>query len=265
MPQILVQNDVDSQGKIKHLSEVNPHFATTQWTLLWEAAKEDSQHGRPALAEVVRSYWQPLYAYARRQGMTSQDAEDATQEFLAAIVNGTILANADPAKGKFRSFLLTAWKRFLVDQYRKENAEKRGGQANIRSLDVRTGEQTWLALQSREPDADRVFTRSWATSLLSEAKNRLRQQYYAKNKSAVFELLLPLLTRSMTAADYEPLGNQLELSLGAVKVALHRLRQKFGDTLREVVSETVEDSSEIDLELNELLQCLKADLREGQS
>lgn len=244
------------------LNPGNSQFATTHWTLVWQAAKEDSKHGRPALTEVVRCYWQPLYTFARKQGMSSQDAEDATQEFLSAIINGELLDSADPAKGKFRSFLLTVWKRFLVDQYRKESAAKRGGNLRQLSLDVGNGEQTWLALESREPDADRVFMRSWASSLLAEAKHRLRMEYYAKNRSALFEALVPRLTRSMDAAQYEELSEKLDMSSGTVKVALHRLRQKFGNSLREVVSETVEDPQEVDLELTELLQVLRDNVEE---
>lgn len=225
---------------------------------MWEAAKEDSQHGRPALTEVVRRYWQPLYLYARKQGMNSQDAEDATQEFLSRVMDGKLLDNADPAKGRFRSYLLVAWKRFLVDQYRKESAEKRGGHTRPVSLDVGTGEQNWLALQSREPDADRMFMRGWANSLLAESRQRLRQDYYARNKSELIEALLPNLSRALTAEDYESIAQGLSTTPGALKVALHRLRQKFGETLRRVVSETLDDGSDIDQELADLLDVLKS-------
>lgn len=240
------------------MSQSNPHFATTQWTLVWQAAKEDSKAGRPALAELVRRYWQPLYTFARRRGLSSEDAEDATQEFLSAVVEGDLLGNADPAKGKFRSYLLVAWKRFLVDQFRKGNAQKRGGEAVVMSIDVGNGEKQWLQLEAREPDADRVFLKSWAQSLLDEARHRLRQEYYSRNKSRLVESLLPKLTSNVAAEERKELASQLGLSQGAVKVAIHRMRQKFGEALRSVVSETVDEPEEVDKELDELLEVLKS-------
>ena len=190
--------------------------------------------------------------------MSSEDAEDATQDFLSGVVEGSFLASADPAKGKFRSYLLVAWKRFLVDQFRKQNALKRGGESQHFSIDVGSGEKQWLELEGREPDADRVFLRSWARSLLDEAKQRLRQEYYARNKSRLLESLLPLLTSTVDAKLRRDLASELEISDGAVKVALHRMRQKFGESLRGVVAETVEDQLEVDAELDELLAILKS-------
>ncbi len=234
----------------------NPQFATTQWTVVWRAAEEDSKHGRPALAEVVRRYWQPLYAFARRRGLSCEDAEDATQEFLSNVINGNLLASADPAKGKFRSFLLTAWKRFLVDQYRKQGATVRGGDVNLQSLDVNAGEQHWRELSSRDPDPDKTFHLSWATSLLEEARGRIRDEYEAKGKAALADALLPKLTHSLDSETYGQLAAELDMSTGAIKVAMHRLRQRFGSALREAVVETVEDSNDVDDELNEMLRVL---------
>lgn len=234
----------------------NPQFATTQWTVVWKAAEEDSQHGRPALAEVVRRYWQPLYAFARRRGLSCEDAEDATQDFLSNVVNGNLLAAADPAKGKFRSYLLTAWKRFLIDQYRKQDASVRGGDVKLESLDLSAGEQHWRELSSRDSDPDKTFNLSWATSLLDEARRRIRDEYEAKGKTRLVEALLPRLTHSLDSADYVQLSAELEMSPGAIKVAMHRLRQRYGSALREVVIETVEDSGDVDAELNEMLRVL---------
>ncbi len=240
------------------MSESNPQFATTQWTLVWRAAEEDSQHGRPALEEVIRRYWQPLYSFARRRGFSSEDAEDATQEFLSGVLNGRLLENADPAKGKFRTFLLFAWKRFLIDEFRKKNAQVRGGQAVTLSLDVGSGEKKWQELKSKAPDPERVFMLSWANSILDEVRERLRLTYAANNKAEVFEALAPKLTQSMDAAAYAALSRQLGLSSSAIKVALHRLRGRFGAAVREVVSETVDDPREVDIEISELIEILSS-------
>ena len=223
---------------------------------MWQAAGEDSQHGRPALAEVIRRYWQPLYSFARRRGLSSEDAEDATQEFLSRIISGDLLANADPAKGRFRTFLLTAWKRFLVDQFRREAAQRRGGAAQFVPLDVDRVERSWQELKSREPDPERLFMLGWATSLLDEVQLRLRRDYASADRSKVLNALLPNLTSTLDAAAYRQVAQELSLSTSAVKVALHRLRQRFGATLREVIAETVDDPAEVDAEIQELLHII---------
>lgn len=231
---------------------MTPHFATTQWTLVWNAAREDSNHGRPALEELVRSYWRPLYSFARRQGLGREDAEDATQEFLSSVVRGDLLCSANPAKGKFRTFLLVAWKRFLIDEFRRRQTLRRGGDLKFLSLDFGTGEQNWLEFESREPDPDRLYSQCWANSLLDEVRSRLRASYARRDRSLLFAVLMPRLTETLKKAEYDQLADELSLSPSAVKVALHRLRQRFGQTTREVVLETLDDPTEIDAELAEL-------------
>lgn len=204
------------------------------------------------MEELIRRYWNPLYSFARRNGLGREDAEDATQEFLSLVVRGDLLESADPAKGKFRSFLLVAWKRFLVNDYRRKNAARRGGDVQLLSLNFSASEQRWLEIQSEDPDPDRAYTVCWAKSLLDEVRNRLQAVYSRRNREGLFAALQPRLTESLTQTQYEELAGGLALSPSAVKVALHRLRQRFGQTLREVVLETLEDPSEIDAELAEL-------------
>jgi RNA polymerase sigma factor (sigma-70 family) len=239
------------------LTDPNPQFATTQWTLVWNAAAErNAEAGRPAIEELMRRYWQPLYHFARRQGLSREDAEDATQEFLSDIVLGKFLGQADPVKGKFRGFLLTAWKRFLIDQSRRQATERRGGRSVTVSLDVGTGELRWQELKSREQSPDRLFMASWAASLLDDVRQRLRNSYTERGRQGIFERLVPHLTDQLSAAEYETLARDMSLSPSAVKVALHRLRQRFGQTLREVVAETVDNPAEVDDEIRELLSTL---------
>ncbi len=240
------------------MSDSNPPFATTQWTLVWQAAREDSNLGRPAAEELVRRYWHPLYSYARRHGLGREDAEDATQEFLSSVVCGKLLEAVDPAKGKFRTFLLVAWKRFLIDDYRKKHTQRRGGDANTLSLDFANGERRWLELESREPDPDRLFMASWAGSLLETVRTRLRDDYARRNRSRLLDALLPWITDPLTQAHYDRLARELDLSPSAVMVAMHRLRQRFGETLREVVLETLDDPGEIDAEISELQSVIAA-------
>lgn len=238
------------------MTEQNLRFATTQWTLVWDAAKEDTKLGRPALEELVQRYWYPLYSFARRQGVNREDAEDATQEFMSGMVRGDLLRTANPAKGKFRTFLLVAWKRFLIDDYRRRQTVRRGGNAKLISLDFEPSEKRWLELESREPDPERLFSQSWANCLLDEVRKRLLESYSRRDRSAIFSALVPQLTQSLTKSEYDQLADRLSLSPSAVKVALYRLRQRFGQTLREVVLETLDDATEIDAELAELRSVL---------
>ncbi len=240
------------------MNDSHHRFATTQWTLVWKAAADDSKYARPALNQLVSRYWLPLYSFARRQGLSKPDAEDATQEFLGTFVDRKLLDRVDPAKGRFRAFLLTAWKRFLVDQYRKQSAQSRQPTSALLSIDFSAGEQYWLQLPSTQADPDHLFMRSWATSLIDEAYRRLRDEYTQRNKLPLYESLLKWITATPGANDYTSLASELSSSAGAVKVALHRMRSKFGDILRAVVAETVEDPNDVDGELNELLQALKS-------
>lgn len=235
-----------------------PRFASTQWTLVWQAAQEDSQSGRPALGEVMRRYWGPLYSFARRHGLSTEDAEDATQDFLGRILSGDLLARADPARGKFRAYLLTAWKRFLIDEYRRNNAQVRGGQKQILSLDFADGERRWLELAAKEQDPDRLFNRLWADSLLAEVRERLQTSYIQRGQLRLFEALMPCLTHKLDADRVNEIARELDLTPGAIKVAMHRLRSRFGETLRETVRETIDDPVELDAEIAELISVLSS-------
>lgn len=209
------------------------------------------------MEEFIRKYWKPLYAFARRQGLTSEDAEDATQEFLGKIVSGNLLNSADPAKGKFRSYLLTAWRRFLIDKMRHEQTAKQGGGKTIHSIDRMAGEADWAAVSPRAEDPDHAFMLSWAQGLLEQTKVQILQEYAGSQKFKLAEQLIPFLTRQMDKSQAELLGERLGMSASATKVALHRFRQRYGLILRSIVAETVDHASEIDEEINELLKTLK--------
>jgi RNA polymerase sigma factor (sigma-70 family) len=236
---------------------------TTQWTLVFRAAREDRASQRPALGQLIEKYWQPLYFHARRQGMSPQDAEDATQAFLAKILEGDFLESADPARGRFRSYLLTSWKRFLIDRARAEGRIYRGGDRSIVSLSGERGEEAWKkwsSTSSSETDPDRAFDEEWARSLLRNAIEQLRTEYAASHRLPIFDALLPFLTRPADAETYASLSKQLAVSTGAAKVALHRLRQRFAQTLRKLVQETIDDSNELESEIQALLTCVQKGL-----
>ena len=231
-------------------------FQTTRWTVVFQAAVEESGAGRPALSEIIQRYWRPLYFYARQRGLSIADAEDATQGFLAGLIDGNLLERVDPAKGRFRTFLLTAWKRYLVDQHRYSTREKRGGSRVALSIDVESSEREWLLSRTEQSDPDKLFQTGWAKNIVDETLRRLRAEYSASQREFVFETLVPYLAVPIDIDVYQQVASKLNATSGASKVALHRLRQRFSQCLRGVIEETVEHPSDVELELNELLQVL---------
>lgn len=232
------------------------NHVSTQWTLVWRAALEDSDHGRPALEAIITRYWKPLYLYARGRGFSADDAEDATQEFMAQLMNRDWLSRADPAKGRFRTFLLSTWKQFLVDQYRKQNAQRRGGRLRRWSIDSGLANEIPESIASSPLEADRSFMRAWAEAVLHSAKQQLGDEYARRGDSAVFQALSEFLVTPIDHQEYERLARQLSLSPNALRVALHRVRKRFGETLRQIVTNTVEDPGDVDRELKELIDIL---------
>lgn len=235
-------------------------LSTTQWTLVFRAAREEQASQRPALGQLIDRYWQPLYFYARRQGLSAVDAEDATQSFMTLLLDGGFLATADPAKGRFRSYLLTHWKRYLIDRFRSDQRIKRGGDHNVTSLYCAEGEKAWLVWSSTTEsgaDPDRAYYEEWASTIIRTAIAQLRSEYEASHRGATLDALLPHLTKPVVTETYEALSNQLQISAGAAKVALHRLRQRFAHTVRALVRETLEDPSDLEAEIQALTQFLQ--------
>ncbi len=232
-------------------------FATTQWTLVWTAAKEDPQSSRPALAELFQRYWQPLYFVARQKGLAKEDAEDAIQDFFGSLLTDSFLGKADPIVGRFRSYLGVAWRRFLIDAHRHHNSEKRGGSIQRLPLDVNLLESQWQAAAFTATEAEQLFEKAWAENILANVRSELAKEYAQRGRAEMFEILLAYVTQPLGAADYEKIGAAGDMSPGAAKVGLHRLRRRFGEKLREVIAETVEDPAEIDSEIDELLAALK--------
>lgn len=222
------------------------------------AAAEDPSGNRPALSELFHRYRHPLYAVARARGLKPEDASDAVQEFFCQLLDGDLLQQAEPQRGRFRGFLLTAWRRFLVDQYRRETAVKRGGRVTVTSLDGDDLEAVWQQHPRTGEDPGQIFNRQWAESLIEAARQAVLEDYRQRGRLALAEALFPLVT---TVADRErvaALATELRMTPTAIKVALHRLRMRFGETMRTRVAETVEDPQEIDAELDALLAVFPA-------
>jgi RNA polymerase sigma-70 factor (ECF subfamily) len=233
------------------------HFATTRWTLVCAAGKEDSA-AKQALAALCESYWYPLYAFLRRRGCSRDEAEDVTQSFFANLLERGWVRSADRDRGRFRTFLLTALNRFLSKERDKAMAAKRGGGRTRLSLDFEAGESRYRLEPSDEQTPDLLFERRWAMTVLDQALGRLETEHASDaKKAAKFAALKPLLTAAEGASPYATVAEQLDMTEAAVKVAVHRLRKRYKEVLREEVAQTVSNPAAIEQELADLRAAIR--------
>lgn len=226
--------------------------------MLTAGKASDPADRRVALSSLLETYWYPLYAFIRAKGYHSQAAEDLTQEFCARLVEGPTLSAADPQRGRFRSFLLGSLRNFLLNEHDRQQAIKRGGGRKLISLDFENAVQRYHSEPAHMNTAERLFERRWAMELLDRVLLRLRELYDQQGKLALFETLKSTLS---SGGDSEPtnaeLGEKLGMSPDAVKSAAHRLRRRYRDLLRQLISDTVADPSEVDDEIRCLMSALR--------
>jgi RNA polymerase sigma factor (sigma-70 family) len=230
-------------------------FTTTHWSLVLAAGAEDVR-GREALARLCQVYWYPLYAFVRRQGCHPHDAQELTQEFFTRLLEKDYLGDVDRSKGKFRSFLLASMKHFLSKEWARSKTLKRGSGRIMVPLDALSAEDRYR----REPEdlatPEKLFERRWALTLLDQVLTRLSNEYATSGKRALFEQLQDCLTGDRNSLPYAEIAAKLALTEGAVKVAVHRLRQRYRGVLREEIAQTVTDSAEIEDEIRDLFAAL---------
>jgi RNA polymerase sigma factor (sigma-70 family) len=231
-------------------------FVTTRWTEVLAAREKTSPQSEQALESLCRTYWYPLYAYVRRLGYQTADAQDLTQEFFARLLAKEWLVGADREKGRFRTFLVVALKRFLANEWDRVHREKRGGQAPHFPLDAELAEARYLSEPALELTADRIFERRWALTLVENTMNRLREEFRQANKAAEFERLKVFLTADKEGIVYADVARELGTSEGAARVVVHRLRRRFREVFRGEVAHTVAGSEEVEEELRHLLSAL---------
>ncbi|MEK7685920.1 MAG: sigma-70 family RNA polymerase sigma factor [Verrucomicrobiota bacterium] len=231
-------------------------FAPTHWSVVLTAAGRDSPEAAGALAQLCQDYWYPLYAFVRRKGFTPHEAQDLTQDFFARLLEKNILKAADPAKGKFRSFLLGSLQNFLNNDWDRRQAAKRGGQAVTFSLDDSTAEDRYRLEPAHDLTPEKIFERRWALTLLEKVHAQLQAECVAEGKGAQFEALQAYLSGEPSAGNYGESAARLGLKEGAVRVAVHRLRKRLGQLLKKEVGRTVADPKEVDEEISHLLVAL---------
>ncbi len=220
------------------------------------ARDKESPRCAEALEALCHAYWYPLYAYVRRQGHSPHDAQDLTQEFFARLLQKDYLLAADREKGRFRTFLLVALKRFLANEWDRSRAQKRGGGHVHLSLDTSTAETRYQTEPARDLPPDRIYERRWALTLLDQSLARLRGEFVAAGKTREFDELKVFLTAEKGAISHADVASRLGLTEGAVRVAVHRLRRRYREIFREEVAQTVSHPQEIEEEIRHLLEVL---------
>jgi RNA polymerase sigma-70 factor (ECF subfamily) len=231
-------------------------FATTHWSLVVAAGGNDSQQAHQALAELCAAYWHPLYAYVRRLGYDVNQAQDLTQGFFTRLLEKDYLRAVDRERGKFRTFLLASFRHFLANEYDRATAQKRGGGRSVLSLDFRATEQRNSLEPSHALTAEKLYERRWALALLEQALARLRGEFMVNGRGPLFDALKVFLTGEKAAVSHDQLARQLGMTAGAITVAVHRLRQRYREVLREEIGRTVNDPAEIDGEIRDLFAAL---------
>ncbi len=231
-------------------------FATTHWSVVLAAGQGSVPSAEAALEKLCRTYWFPLYAFARRQGNSPEDAQDLTQDFFARLLEKKYLAKADPERGKFRTFLLGSLKNFLVNDWKRAGRLKRGGGSEFLSIDTDAAEERYAAEAPGEFNPDAEYETRWAVTLIEQVLSALRQEFNASDKATLFEELKGFIWGAKSTASYAEIAARLDLSEGNVKVAVHRLRQRFRELLRAEVAHTVSGPEDIDVELRHLIHVL---------
>jgi RNA polymerase sigma factor (sigma-70 family) len=250
---------MDNDGPRSEVRAAGRQFATTRWSQVIAAGADQTLESREALARLCELYWYPLYAYVRRWGHDADQAQDLTQEFFARLLEKHYLRAADPARGRFRSFLLASLKHFLSNERDRITAVKRGGRATVISLEFENAEGRYSREPPDQETPETVYERRWALTLLERTLGRLRAEFRATGKESVFARLEGYLTGEKETLPYADIGESLGMSEGAVKVAVHRLRRRFGALLREEIAETVSDPAQVDDEVRDLFRALKGE------
>jgi len=230
-----------------------PLFATTHWSVVLAAGQGDTPQSAAALEQLCRAYWYPIYAYVRRQGHSPEDAQDLTQDFFVHWLAKGFPCGATPERGKFRSFLLSSLRHFLVDQHRHAAAVKRGGGQQMISLDAAQAEERFRLEPQHELTPEKLYEREWAMTLLDRARLRLREEYSAAGKADVYEQLQGFPLTEKSDDSFQQAASELGMTVSALKSVVHRLRARYRELVREEVAHTVADPAELNEEARHLI------------
>ncbi|MCP4174169.1 MAG: sigma-70 family RNA polymerase sigma factor [Fuerstiella sp.] len=235
----------------------SPRFDSTRWSIVLAAGLQSSPDAAVAFEQLCASYWYPLYAFVRREGYQQAEAQDLTQGFFASLLQRHDLQRVHPDKGRFRSFLLAALKNYLLNEWDRARAQKRGGGRPLFSLDFDLAESKLGSEQAGTTTPEFVFQRQWALTLLAYVQEQLKSDMSAKGRGDLYDALLPHLAGEPGAAKYTELADLLGMTEAAVKMAMSRLRKRYRALLREEIAQTVSGEAEIDDEIRDLFDALR--------
>ena len=244
-------NEFDDKSEYPGLAA--RRFVTTCWTEVLLASDQETPGAREALEHLCRLYWYPIYAHVRQTVRDPHDAEDLTQEFFRLLIEKNYLGVADRQRGKFRSFLLVAVKRFLINAHKHATRQKRGGGQTHLSLDIEAAEDHLQSELATQLSPEEIFDRRWARAVLEQASAQLREEYTASRKKELFDALGGFLTEESRFGDYSEVATKLGMTPSAVAVAVHRLRARYKQLAREAIRLTVADPAEVDEEMKHLV------------
>ncbi|MBW3671273.1 MAG: sigma-70 family RNA polymerase sigma factor [Acidobacteria bacterium] len=236
-------------------------FATTQWSLVIAAGNRPSDDSEEALARLCSLYWYPVFAFVRRQGYPSDEAQELTQSFFTRLIDKNDLRDADRSRGRFRTFLLTACRHFLSNERDRERRLKRGGDAVRLSIDVALAEGRYQTALAHSETPEQVFDRQWCLTLLDRVLDTLRQEYASAGNERLFDRLSGFLTFDEGAGTYADAARDLGMTPAAVKVAAYRLRGRYRESFRRCVADTLSSDRDIDDEIRYLLKTLEPEPR----
>ncbi|MBM3881833.1 MAG: hypothetical protein FJ387_19265 [Verrucomicrobia bacterium] len=235
----------------------NPMFATTQWTMVLNAGSDSPEQAAGALEELCRTYWCPVYGLSRMLGDSVEDAKDLTQGFFIEFIQEGLLAEADPAKGRFRSYLHRCFQLYRSNEKQRQRAAKRGGGAQIIPIDEELGEQRLSAATVSPGTTEAVFDRCWAMTVMNNAYRKVEADCRAQGKGDLFEVIRGFLGGSGEAA-YEPVAETLRMNIETVRTAVSRLRKQYRKEIRRQIADTVLDPDKVDEEMTYLFETLAA-------
>jgi RNA polymerase sigma-70 factor (ECF subfamily) len=233
-------------------------FATTHWSVVVAAGEGDSEGSRSALEILCQGYWYPIYVYVRRKGHEPESAQDLTQEFFAQLISKEHLKLADRKKGKFRTFLLAMLDHFLAREWSRAHRQKRGGKFTFISLDGQSPEDRYRIEPRHSETPEKNFERQWALTVLEKTMTALERECNSSSKASLFREAKALLTAGPESGTYTEMSRRLGMGEGAVRVAVHRLRERYGDLLWSEIAQTVERPADVQEEIRYLLNVLSS-------
>lgn len=246
-----------SSGPLENSGTEHGVFVTTHWSIVLSAQAHLGTRSSEALEALCRSYWYPLYAYVRWSGHSPADAEDLTQAFFACLLEKDYLRAADREKGRFRTFLLMALKRFMANEYDRAHAKKRGGFTQFLPIDHDFAESRYAADPATGVDPERVFDRHWARTVLDRTLARLREEYATTGRAQLFEHLANSLDKDSSALSYAEIAHRLNLTEAAVKMAVYRMRRRYRELLLSEITQTVANPQDAQHELQQLFEAFQ--------